>query len=235
MEVKCIFNLAEEKTYSDGEIIFKEGAPGEWAFFILSGSVEIFKTFEGMKFTIAQLKPGEVFGELAFIGAPRRTVTARAVGNTTVGIIDRRLQEREFNQLSAQFRNVLDTIILRTENILRKACAYQSKTELRFPKALSLSYKDRKTFLKAYTSDSDMGGLFIKAENPLSPGHKFQLKLIMPGISNPLQIKCEVIWARKREKSLPDLQPGMGIKFIEMSDRSREVLKKYITTGIPIL
>ena len=141
MDVKCIFNLAEEISYKDGEIIFKEGGPGDWVYFILSGSVEIYKTFEGKKYSIEFLKPGEVFGELAFIGASKRSFTARAVGDTMVGVIDRRLQEREFNKLSTQFRSVLETVIKRSENVLQKACAFQTKAELRFPKGLSISYK----------------------------------------------------------------------------------------------
>jgi uncharacterized protein (TIGR02266 family) len=231
MTVKCIFNLAEEVSYKDGEIIFKEGSQGDWVYFILSGTVEIYKTFEGRKYSVDLLKPGEVFGELAFIGASKRSFTARAVGNTTVGVIDNRLQEREFNQLSAQFRNVLETIIKRSEGVLERACAFQSKTELRFPKGLSIAYKNREAFLKAFTPNADMGGLFVKAENPLSPGHKFQLKLSIPGISNPLQIKCEVIWARKREKNLPDMKPGMGIKFIEMSEKNKDLLRRYIASS----
>ena len=231
MNVKCIFNLAEEISYKDGEVIFKEGSQGDWVYFVLSGSVEIFRTLEGKKYSIELLKPGEVFGELAFIGASRRSVTARAVGATTVGVIDNRLQEREFNKLSAQFRSVLDTIINRYENVLKKACAFQTKAELRFPKGLTISYKNREAFLKAYTPNAEMGGLFVKAETPLSPGHKFQLKLGIPGISNPLQITCEVIWARKRERSLPDMQPGMGIKFIEMSERNKDIMRRYLASS----
>ena len=59
------------------------------------------------------LKPGEVFGELALIGAVRRTATTRAIGKTTVGIIDRAFLDREFNKLSTDFRAVLVAMVER--------------------------------------------------------------------------------------------------------------------------
>ena len=107
------FNIALEETYEDGEIIFKEGNSGDWVYVVLSGAIEISKVVEGTKFVLSILKPGEVFGELALIGAVRRTATTRAIGKTTVGIIDRAFLDREFNKLSTDFRTVLVAMVER--------------------------------------------------------------------------------------------------------------------------
>ena len=64
-----VYNIALEEAYRDGETIFEEGNSGDWVYVVLSGEVEVSKTVEGKTFTLGTLKPGEVFGELALIGA----------------------------------------------------------------------------------------------------------------------------------------------------------------------
>ena len=202
MERSGMYNIAIEETYHDGQTIFKEGSSGDWVYIIISGTVEISKTVGGEKYIIEILKEGEVFGELGFIGGIKRTATARAQGVTTLGIIDREFLDKEFNKLSAQFRTILVSITYRFKKMLERACEFTSRTEARIPKALTLSFKDREAFIRAYTGNISAGGLFIKTENPLGPGRQFQLKLQLPNVSRAMQIKCEVVWSRKRESSM---------------------------------
>jgi uncharacterized protein (TIGR02266 family) len=223
-----MYNVAIEETYQDGQIIFREGSSGDWVYVILSGSVEISKMVGGEKYIVEMLGTGEVFGELGFIGGIKRTATARAIGETTLGIIDREFLDQEFNKLSGQFRTILVAITHRFKKMINRACEFSGRSESRIPTALSLVFKDRQNFVRAYTADVSTGGLFIKTENPLPPGHQFQLKLQVPGVSEALEIKCEVLWARKRESSTPEKPPGMGVKFIEISERDYVFLKKYI-------
>jgi uncharacterized protein (TIGR02266 family) len=190
--------------------------------------VEISKKVGGEKYIIEVLGADEVFGELGFIGGIKRTATARAVGETTLGIIDKDFLDQEFNKLSGQFRTILVALTKRFKKMLDRACAYTSRTDQRVPKALSLIFKDRQTFIRAYSSNLGPGGLFIKTENPLSPGHQFDLKLQLPGISEPFQIRCEVVWSRGRETSTPQEPPGMGVKFCEIAERDYHFLKKYV-------
>ncbi|MBW1729399.1 MAG: TIGR02266 family protein [Deltaproteobacteria bacterium] len=223
-----MYNVAIEETYQDGQIIFKEGSSGDWVYIILSGSVEISKNVGGEKYIIEILKPGDVFGELGFIGGIRRTATARAIGETTLGIIDREFLDEEFNKLSSQFRAILVAITHRFKKMLDRACDYTLRSEARIPKALSLIFKDRDSFVRAYTGNISTGGLFIKTENPLRPGRQFLLKLQLPGLKEPLQIQCEVVWARKREGGASDKPPGMGVKFCEISEKDYQLLKQYV-------
>jgi len=228
-----MYNVAIEETYQDGQIVFREGSAGDWVYIILSGSIEISKMVGGEKYIIEILKPGDVFGELGFIGGIKRTATARAIGETTLGIIDREFLDEEFNKLSGQFRAILVAITHRFKKMLERACEHSLRSEARIPKALSLVFKDRDSFVKAYTGNISAGGLFIKTENPLRPGRQFLLKLKLPGISGPLQIKCEVVWSRKREEGSPGKPPGMGVKFTEIAERDYKLIKNYIA-GLPV-
>lgn len=230
MKGKVQYNIAEEENYQDGQIIFKENSSGDWIYVVLSGAVEISKYVQGQKYIISVLQPGEVFGELGFIGVTKRTATARAIGNTTLGIIDREFLEKEYNQLSGQFRSIIEVITKRFKEMLDRTCAFTKRAEPRFEKSLSLVYKDREAFFRAYTGNVSTGGLYIKTENPLNPGDEIFLKLQLPGVSDALHIKCEVVWARPPAESRSDKPAGMGVKFIQISKKDHQFLKQYLSS-----
>ncbi|MCD6298153.1 MAG: TIGR02266 family protein [Deltaproteobacteria bacterium] len=229
MAGEYVYNLAGEETYKDGQTVIREGSPGDWVYVILSGSVEISKAIRGKKCIVEVLQTGEVFGELGFIGGMKRTATACAVGETTLGIIDRGFLEEEYNRLSGQFRSILETVTRRFQKILERLYDQGGRTEPRVPKVLSLTYKERGAFINAYTDNASNGGLFIKTEKPLEVGFQFILRLQLPGVPNPLQIKSEVRWARPPEKAQPDQSPGMGIQFLEISENDTRVMKECLS------
>jgi len=229
METTSMQNLAIEETYQDGQVIFKEGSSGDWIYIIMSGSVEISKDVGGETKIIEVLNAGEVFGELGFIGGLKRTATAKAVGLTTLGIIDREFLDGEFNKLSNQFRAILVAITHRFKRMLDRACDYTGRSEPRMPKALSLNFKDRESFVRAYTGDISTGGLSIRTENPLPPGHQFRLQMQIPDRQKPIQVKCEVVWSRKKEESPSGKASGMGVKFCEISENDLKFLKEYVS------
>jgi CRP/FNR family cyclic AMP-dependent transcriptional regulator len=225
-----MFTLASEESYSDGQIIFREKSPGDWVYVILSGSVEISKMIGKKKFVLEVLKEGDVFGELSFIGGIKRSATAMAIGEVTVGIIDRDSLDQEFNKISSDFRLILVTIVKRFETMIDRVIDFSARTEERFPKRLSVSYPDKNSFLKAYTGNISGGGLFIKTPTPLPQGETILLKLQLPGIPDPLIIKCYVAWAKKKEEAKDAHPAGMGIKFSEMSNKDTKTLQDYIKT-----
>lgn len=229
MTNKNIYNIASEEEYDDGQVIFKEGSPGDWVYVILSGSVEISKNADGKKFIIEILQQGEVFGELGFIGGAKRVAQARAIGKTTVGVIDREFLEREYNQLSGQFRHILEVVTLRFKKMLDRMCEHKTRSEPRVQKVLAVEFKDRQSFFRAYTGNVSSGGLFIRTERPLPKGQEIVLKLKLPDITDPLQVKSEVIWARTdaNEKGQP---PGMGVRFTAMSKKDNQLLKEFLTS-----
>ena len=125
-----MFNLAKvvaEENYQDGQIIFEEGNSGDWMYVVLSGNVEISKTVGGKKVIIKKLQPEEVFGELGFLGSIKRTATVRAVGETTVGVIDREFLTREFNKLSPEVRDILVAVVKRFKEIIDVACRLSTR------------------------------------------------------------------------------------------------------------
>jgi CRP/FNR family transcriptional regulator, cyclic AMP receptor protein len=109
----AMYQIAAYETYQDGQVIFEEGSSGDWIYEVDSGSIELSRMVGGQKIIIEVLKEGDVFGEMAFVAHIPRTATAQAIGETTVGIIDRDYMDQEFNKLSGSFRTMLKVLVLR--------------------------------------------------------------------------------------------------------------------------
>lgn len=220
--------IASEETFSDGQLIFKEASPGDWVYVILSGAVEITKEVEGRKVVIVILKEGEVFGELGFLGGIKRTAAARAVGATTLGVIDRAFLDSEFNKLSAEFRSILMAVVLRFREMIDRISETSKRAEQRFHRSIALTYKDRQAFVSACTGNISAKGLFIRTDNPLERNETFLLKLQLPDLPEPLTIQSQVAWSR-RPGELDEKSPsGMGIRFLDMNEKDDQALRKYL-------
>lgn len=73
-----------EKTFTDSEVIFKEGQAGEEIYFVMQGGVTISKNLKGIMTKIAELQEGEFFGEMSLFMDEARSATAMAKGRTKI-------------------------------------------------------------------------------------------------------------------------------------------------------
>ncbi len=228
MKDKPVYIVSAEETYHYGQVIYEEGNSGDWVYVILSGLVEVSKVIRGKKYIIEILQSGDVFGVLEYIGRMKRNSTVRSVGMTTLGLIDREFLDREYNQLSQQLRGILELMTLRSEKIINRFSDFVVRPEPRSQKTLPLLFSDGKKTFRAHTVDVSAKGLFIVTEHLLNQGQEFLIKIQLPGVSSPLQVKCEVIWTRKREAAEPEKLPGMGVKFSKISKKDYQILREFL-------
>jgi CRP-like cAMP-binding protein len=83
-------NLGLGQTYSDGEIIFHEGDPGDALYVIQFGKVKIIKRTPTKEITLALLGPGEIFGEMSLFDQKERSASAVVLGEARILNVDRR-------------------------------------------------------------------------------------------------------------------------------------------------
>lgn len=79
---------AFQRHFEDGEILFDEGDEGIELYVIQSGRVEISRSGLDGPRVVAQLNPGEFFGEMSAVLGETRTARAVAVGPTDVIELD---------------------------------------------------------------------------------------------------------------------------------------------------
>jgi hypothetical protein len=77
------------RQYAPGEAIIREGEPGECAYIIEKGRVEITREKGGKPSHIAYLEAGMTFGEMSMVDDLPRSATATAVEETTVREVHR--------------------------------------------------------------------------------------------------------------------------------------------------
>ncbi len=78
-----------EKSLKPGEVLFKQGDPGTEMFLIRSGKIKITRSAGGQDKTLAVLKEGDFFGEMAVIDGSPRSANAIAAEEVKLLIIDR--------------------------------------------------------------------------------------------------------------------------------------------------
>jgi CRP/FNR family cyclic AMP-dependent transcriptional regulator len=104
-----------------GQVIFREGDKSHEAYFIVSGLVEIsINTAHGVQ-SLAQIGPGEIFGEMGMIMDRPRSATATALENTALETIAEAEFESQIIQRSDRLHVYLSTLfdrIRRTDLLL---------------------------------------------------------------------------------------------------------------------
>lgn len=76
------------ETYSDGEVIVREGDAGRQMYVIQRGAVRITKHVGAAEATLAELGRGDFFGEMSLLESLPRDASAIAVGDTRLLVIN---------------------------------------------------------------------------------------------------------------------------------------------------
>jgi len=94
-ELEEIARVAVPRSFDRGEIVFREGDPGDTCYVVKSGTIAIRRDHsDGRSRTLAELRPGSIFGELSMFGAETRSATAEALEPTSLVAILRADMQR---------------------------------------------------------------------------------------------------------------------------------------------
>jgi CRP-like cAMP-binding protein len=83
------------RTYQPGEVIFHEGETGDAMFIIQEGEVRIHKRVRDRETTLAVLKAGDFFGEMAIIDQEPRSASASAASEAKILILSKDIFESQ--------------------------------------------------------------------------------------------------------------------------------------------
>ena len=83
-ELERLAEVAVPRSYDAGEIIFRAGDTGDTCYVLRSGSVKVTRRHtDGRAITLAELRPGQIFGELAMFSGEERSATVETLEPTT--------------------------------------------------------------------------------------------------------------------------------------------------------
>ena len=130
--------LSRVKFYSKGPI-FREGDEGDVMYVIKSGKVKVTKNMYGIMVTIAELGPGDYFGEMALLEGTPRSASALAETQVEAEVLDREgLTERVASDPQFAF-TVLRTMSHRLRQIDERLAELVAKGRLPQEEAMRLS------------------------------------------------------------------------------------------------
>lgn len=110
-ELRALRAITQERRFTAGSEIFREGDPGDGVFVLSDGLVEISGLVSGgARRVFSRLGPGEIFGEMAVIEHRPRSATASALKDTSVYFIPRDEMLALLQRLPGPAFNVLQEI-----------------------------------------------------------------------------------------------------------------------------
>lgn len=117
------------RMFKAGEIIFKEGDPGDEAYLILNGQVKITRRFKNKRMTVNQLGKDQIFGEMAIITGEPRSATAQALEPTNVFVITEEKLQEHLSHNMAIIKNLIDQLIARMKLLMKQQSTMIRKVE----------------------------------------------------------------------------------------------------------
>jgi uncharacterized protein YhbP (UPF0306 family) len=88
-EVDTVRASLQTMQFDAGDVIVRQGGPADKFFIIVDGEVEVIREDDGQQRTLATLKQGQFFGEMAILRDAPRMATVRALVPTTVFAMER--------------------------------------------------------------------------------------------------------------------------------------------------
>ena len=102
----------------------------------------------------------------------------------------------------------------------------QKRHHIRAKMGVTATIDDGEKLQEMRTLTLGEGGLYLSSEKPYKVGTTLTINLLLPSLNSPLILQGEVIYIN--DKSEAGLTKGMGVKFIELNQNMKVILRHYI-------
>ncbi len=103
----------------------------------------------------------------------------------------------------------------------------ERRQHLRATYKASINLTSESNFYTGFTDDLSEGGLFVATHNTILRGNIADIEFMLPDDDNPISVQGEVRWVREYRPE-NDAPPGMGLKFINLSDSVRQRITNFV-------
>ena len=110
--------------------------------------------------------------------------------------------------------------------------ASERREHRRYAASIAVDYADGDTFLFAYLSNISEMGIFIRTEDPLPVGGRLRMRFQREGREgeDALILRGEVAWINPYRMDGENLNPGMGVRFVDLTPERREHVVALVKT-----
>jgi len=112
------------RLYKAEEVIYNQGDPGNCMYMVQMGHVEVIHREGTREYCLEVLKEGDFFGEMALLGYPIRTATARAVEGASVLTLEKKTFLKRLQYDPSLAFNMLKKMADRIEYLERQLVQY---------------------------------------------------------------------------------------------------------------
>jgi signal transduction histidine kinase len=124
-DLEQLCRMSDEVHLEGGDLLFEEGNPGDRAYVLQEGMIEIFKTVNGREVLLAVRDvPGEVIGEMSLLEQAPRNASVRARRDTVLLAVRHEHLDNLLNISPSAARAMLGTVTARlrsTESLLHQS------------------------------------------------------------------------------------------------------------------
>ena len=84
------------------------------------------------------------------------------------------------------------------------------------------------TFLFEYTTNMSRDGIFLQTKSPLEPGTVLSMRFGVPESDRIIEVHGKVVWINEFRPEGENLNPGMGIQFLDLNEDDKEVITRLV-------
>jgi type IV pilus assembly protein PilZ len=112
----------------------------------------------------------------------------------------------------------------------KKKAGKERRRHKRYEVKLHADVSTDDAFLFAYVSNISEMGIFLASDKPQPVGTLLKLGFKPIETGETLDLEGEVVWINPVRDGEENLNPGMGVKFVNLDDEKREKIIKLIKT-----
>ena len=169
------------KTVESGDFVFREGEEGDQMYIVQQGRVRVSKKIGGRDHELAEIGPGEFFGEMAIVTKSRRTASIQAIEKTELLCFNREGFLSMINKNPMIALNIIDRQCRRVQD-LHMQIQHFAKRDARGLVALNLLLAYNRTKGDCLPKGQTIREISLKLQLPLEDVEKYVMGMSKNGI-----------------------------------------------------
>jgi uncharacterized protein (TIGR02266 family) len=116
----------------------------------------------------------------------------------------------------------------------RVAAANDKRRHNRVPVEVDIDFSSESNFYNGFTENISEGGVFVATYELKPMGEKVTMKFRLPDSEETIECEGEVRWIRVANQDTPDVSPGLGLQFVNMSPELQARVDAFIREREPM-